>query len=221
MPLDANWLASRLLTLIPLWLSLSVHEWAHAWSAKQLGDDTAERLGRLTLNPLAHIDPVGTLLLPLLGIPFGWAKPVPVQPHRFHSGVTMRTGMMLTAIAGPIANLCLAAIALVLLAVAIRFRPDVLAPTNAAGLLLESMVFLNVALAVFNALPIPPLDGSRVADGLMPEALRPAWEGLCQLGPVALAAVILLPRFAGLDLFRWPLEATNFLLQQLVILLGR
>ncbi len=220
MPFDANWLAARMMTLIPLWLSLSVHEWAHAWTARRLGDDTAERLGRLTLNPLAHVDPVGTLLLPLLGVPFGWAKPVPVQPHRFHPGVTMRTGMMLTAVAGPIANLCLAGICIVLLAVVVRFRPDALGHGQAAGLLLQTMVFLNVVLAVFNALPIPPLDGSRVADALVPEAVRPAWDALCQLGPFTLAAVIVLPTLMGINLFRWPLEATVFLLQNIVRFLG-
>ena len=80
--------------LIPLLLSLTVHEWAHAYSAYRLGDDTAARQGRLTLNPIPHIDPFGTILCPLLGIPFGWAKPVPVVPTRFRREVTMRTGMI-------------------------------------------------------------------------------------------------------------------------------
>jgi Zn-dependent protease len=220
MPFDEDWLAGRMLTLIPLWLSLSVHEWAHAWTARRLGDDTAERLGRLTLNPLAHVDPVGTLLLPLLGVPFGWAKPVPVQPHRFHPGVSMRTGMMFTAVAGPLANLCLSGSCVVLLAVLIRFRPEVVGFDQPAGRLLFSMVFLNVLLAAFNALPIPPLDGSRVVDALVPEGARPAWEGFCRLAPLALAAVIVLPTLAGINLFGWPLEATMFLLRQLVRLLG-
>jgi Zn-dependent protease len=220
MHFDANWLTDTMLLLIPLWLSLSVHEWAHAWAAKQLGDDTAERLGRLTLNPLAHIDPFGTLLLPLLGIPFGWAKPVPVQPHRFRQSVSMRTGMMITAVAGPIANLCLAAIFIVLVAVLVRFRPDVFRDSQPAAQLLVRMVFLNVALAVFNILPIPPLDGSRVADALMPEPLRPAWDGFCQLGPMALLAVIVLPQLMGFSLFAWPQRVTVALLQGLVSLLG-
>ena len=102
-----DWLATRLVWLVALWLSLAVHEWAHAWSAWRLGDDTAARLGRMTLDPLAHVDPVGTLLLPLLGVPFGWAKPVPINPARFHRGVTLRAGIALTAAAGPAANLAL------------------------------------------------------------------------------------------------------------------
>ena len=167
MPFDQDWLVDRLVLLISLWLSLSVHEWAHAWSAWKLGDDTAALLGRMTLNPLAHIDPIGTVLLPLLGVPFGWAKPVPVQPHRFTRRVTMRMGMMLTAIAGPLSNLVLAAVSIVLLALLIRFRPGTIEMQQALFALLRTMIFLNVILATFNAIPIPPLDGSRVADALM------------------------------------------------------
>src|SRR5580700_1620810 len=107
---QATWhdLLERILGLIPLILSLTVHEWAHAYSAFRLGDDTAARMGRMTFNPIPHIDPFGTILCPLLGIPFGWAKPVPVNPTRFRRDVSMRTGMMITAAAGPISNLLLA-----------------------------------------------------------------------------------------------------------------
>ena len=221
MQFDQDWLVNTLLMLIPLWLSLSVHECAHAWSAWRLGDDTAERLGRLTLNPLAHIDPVGTLLLPLLGIPFGWAKPVPVQPQRFRAGIGIRRGMMLVAIAGPIANLVLATTGILAFALLARFYPLAIAPAGgrreaSVGHLLEMMIFLNVLLAAFNALPIPPLDGSRVADALMPRVFRPAWEGLYRLGPMALIAVIVLPKLVGFNLFYWPMQATQFLLYQAI-----
>jgi len=212
---DEAWLLARVILLIPLWLSLSVHEWAHAWTARQLGDDTAERLGRLTLNPLAHVDPVGTLLLPLVGVPFGWAKPVPVQPHRFHTRLSMGTGLMLTAAAGPISNLVLAAASLAFLAALVRFQPTAVEPGTAARALLETLIYLNVLLALFNVLPIPPLDGSRVADALVPRALRPAWEGFCRLGPLALAAVIVLPHLLGFDIFAWPLRATLSLIREL------
>ena len=116
-------MADRLAYVIVLLLSLSVHEWAHAISAFRLGDDTAYRQGRLTLNPLAHIDPVGTLLLPLLGVPFGWARPVPVNPARFRRDVHMRTGMMLTAAAGPASNLVLALVSAVAIGLTIRLAP--------------------------------------------------------------------------------------------------
>src|SRR5579872_3573193 len=97
-----------LMTLVPLVLSLTVHEWAHAYSAFRLGDDTAARMGRMTLNPIPHIDPIGTILLPMLGIPFGWAKPVPITPTRFRRDISMRAGIMITAAAGPLSNLVLA-----------------------------------------------------------------------------------------------------------------
>jgi len=219
MPIE-NMLADRLLILIPLWLSLSIHEWAHAWTAFKLGDDTAARLGRMTLNPLAHIDPVGTLLLPLLGVPFGWATPVPVQPHRFHRNVNMRTGMMITAAAGPISNLCIAVVSIVAYALLIRFYPQLLAGNSPADQILRMLIALNVILAVFNMLPIPPLDGSRIADWLMPRKLRPTWEQFAQYWPFALAAVIVLPMVWGISLFAWPMSLAWKLKELLVRLLG-
>jgi Zn-dependent protease len=218
---DQQWLVERLFILIPLWFSLSVHEWAHAWTAWRLGDDTAAMLGRMTLNPLAHIDPLGTLILPLMGVPFGWAKPVPVQPHRFRQGVSMQGGMMRVAAAGPVSNLVLAVICTVLLVALVRFCPADLHVGHTLLKLLYISIFLNVALAMFNTLPIPPLDGSRVADALMPRALRPAWQGFCQLGPLALAAVIILPALAGFSLFERPMAAVQQVLQQLILLVGK
>ncbi|HEX5632980.1 MAG TPA: site-2 protease family protein [Gemmatimonadales bacterium] len=182
-----------LMLLIPLVLSLSVHEYAHAWSAWRLGDDTAERSGRLTLNPIAHVDPIGTLLLPLLGIPFGWARPVPIDPSRFRRGVKMSTGVALTAAAGPISNLVLAVLATTAIALLARLAPQVLAAGGVVELL-QVMVFLNVNLALFNLIPIPPLDGSRVVDGVMPLRLRPQWERVAGLAPFLLVAVFI---FAG------------------------
>src|SRR4029077_13823616 len=139
--------------LVPLLLSLTVHEWAHAWSAHRLGDDTAAKLGQLTLNPIAHIDPVGTLLLPLLGIPFGWAKPVPVNPTRFRRGVSMSRGMMITAAAGPISNVVLAVVCAVAFGLVARFSPDALTSRFGVAPLLMAMIQINVTLAIFNMLP--------------------------------------------------------------------
>jgi Zn-dependent protease len=220
-PTDLHGLIERLYMLLPLWLSLTFHEWAHARAAWRLGDDTAALMGRMTLNPLAHIDPIGTLLLPLMGVPFGWAKPVPVNPYRFNRRWRMSTGMMWTAIAGPLANLFLVAVCMALLAVMVCFHPLHGAAAEGMDRLLQTMIFLNVILATFNLLPIPPLDGSRVADALMPGALRPAWEGFCQMGPLALAAVIVLPQLYGFNLFGWPVFAVDQATTWIIHLFGR
>ena len=211
------WLATRVLFLVPVVLSLTVHEFAHAFTAWKLGDDTAARLGRLTLNPIPHIDPVG-LLLPLLGVPFGWAKPVPIDPARFSPGIRMETGLVLTAGAGPLSNALLAIGTTLGMAFWTRF--DATAPQAALWPMLEMLVTLNLLLAIFNLLPIPPLDGSRICDGLMPDALRPAWNAFARLGPMALAAVILVPAFLGVSLFEWPLRTAQDFLDQLFVLLS-
>ena len=198
--------------LIPLVLSLTVHEYAHAWSAARLGDDTASRAGRLTLNPLAHIDPIGTILLPLLGIPFGWAKPVPINPARFRRSVRMSTGTMLTAAAGPLSNVVLAVLCTVGYGLLLRFAPDAAMPGSGARELLLIMIQLNVALAVFNMIPIPPLDGSRVVEGLMPLRFRAAWEGFTRFAPFLLLAVFIGARY----IMAGPMGAVYGLLDRLL-----
>lgn len=163
-------LVNMVIFLVPMILSLSVHEYAHAMVAWRLGDDTASRNGRLTLNPLSHIDAFGTLLVPALNVwlggfaLIGWAKPVPVRPERFHRRFTMRVGMIVTALAGPLSNLVLAILAIGVAAILIRFAPHLLAgdrPTG-LGMLLRAMFILNIGLFIFNLLPLPPLDGSRL-----------------------------------------------------------
>lgn len=205
----------RLLILPVSILSLSVHEWAHAWSAYRLGDDTASRQGRLTLNPAAHIDPLGTIILPLLGFPIGWAKPVPVNPLRFRREVTMKTGMMITAVAGPFSNALIAIISAVLLGLLYRFHLQHLA-AGAVLMLLKASIFLNIGLFLFNLLPIPPLDGSRVADGLMPYRLRPQWEAFSRYGMFVLFAFVWL----GSDLLLVPLDAVGGVLKRLIFLIA-
>lgn len=173
-------LYERVALWVVLVLSLSVHEWAHAWMASRLGDDTARLGGRLTLNPLAHLDLVGTVALPLLGVPFGWARPVPVEPLRFRPEHTMVGGLLQAALAGPVSNLCLAALCAAL---------QVGSAGWLGGLALELLaqgVRVNLALAVFNLLPIPPLDGSRVIEGILPASLRPLWDRAGPLGPALL-----------------------------------
>jgi Zn-dependent protease len=174
--------------VIPLVLWLTVHEWAHAYSAFRLGDDTAAREGRLTLNPIPHIDPIGTILAPLLGIPFGWAKPVPVVPTRFRRDVSMRTGMMITAAAGPLSNLILAVICTVIYGLLLRF--GLVGLGKGLGRLLLIGIEENLMLFLFNFFPVPPLDGSRIVDGLIPYGYREQWEQLTRYSWIALLLVI-------------------------------
>ncbi|WP_395836170.1 site-2 protease family protein [Archangium violaceum] len=210
--MQSQLLLERAMMLIPLVLSLSVHEFAHAWSARLLGDDTAERMGRLTLNPLAHIHPIGTLLLPLLGIPFGWARPVPVDATRFRRDIPMRTGWMITAAAGPLSNLFLAAVSALAFGLTMRWAPDFLLANPGLRSLLGIMVVINVVLALFNLLPVPPLDGSRVVEGLLPQRLLGAWQRVLALGPVLLIGIL----FFGGRLIQGPRDYVVGLMERLI-----
>jgi Zn-dependent protease len=205
-------LLARIYYYIPVQLSLSVHEWAHARVAFALGDDTAAREGRLTLNPIVHMDLLGTII-PLMGVPFGWAKPVPVNPARFRRGISMRTGMMLTAAAGPLSNVALAILCFAVLAVMMRLAAGTIANTHGIQPLLAYAGIVNLSLAVFNLLPIFPLDGSRIVDGMMPYRWREGWERMSRLSPVLLMLVIfILPRM-GLDVFAWVHWAGGWMLR--------
>jgi Zn-dependent protease len=178
----------RALFLIPLWISLGVHEWAHARAAYALGDDTAEKLGRMTLDPLVHLHPIGTVLLPLLGIPFGWAKPVPVQPTRFHSSVSMTRGMLLVAGAGPLSNAALVVVLLVVDTLLARAVPDLSMRQPILARVLDYAIAANVAMAVFNLLPFAPLDGSRIVDGLVPFERRALYDRVAR--PIGVLCLI-------------------------------
>ena len=161
--MSSAWIQQIVLFAPALLLSLSVHEFAHAWVATRLGDSTPERQGRLTLSPLAHIDPFGTILFPaillLLQAPvFGWAKPVEFQPANFTRKVTLWQGEALTAIAGPLSNILLALLSAIALRVGISFA----ATDSWPILFLSAMIKLNLLLAVFNFFPLPPLDGGHL-----------------------------------------------------------
>lgn len=164
---------SFIVTLIVLMTSMPVHECAHAWAAYKLGDDTASLQGRLNLNPLAHLDPVGSIML-LLTQRFGWAKPTPVDPRNFTRKITMRGGMAITALAGPVSNLLLGFVLLLVNKAAV-LALGCAGQTEAAVIvsyILLMMVTINVSLAVFNLLPMPPLDGYRILSYFIPSK----WE---------------------------------------------
>ena len=171
---------------IALIVGITVHEFSHAWSATQLGDYTARGQGRLTLNPLAHLDPLGTLLIFVAG--FGWGIPTPVTPSNIRIGE--RPGMALVALAGPISNMVVAALA------ALPFR---LGTVSLGGgidsLFLQSLVLWNIVLAIFNLLPIAPLDGFKVALGILPRRAAAVFERTERLGMLVLMVIVLVDVF--------------------------
>ncbi|MDI6906321.1 MAG: site-2 protease family protein [Thermoanaerobacterales bacterium] len=150
---------AEIIALVPaIMLALTVHEYAHGFVADRLGDHTARYAGRLTLNPVAHVDWLGLLLLFVAG--FGWAKPVPVNPYNLRGNV--KQGLLLVSLAGPAANLVLALAASVLLGLIDYMQ------SGFGLLLLYQLIYINVVLAVFNLIPVPPLDGSKILAGLLP-----------------------------------------------------
>ncbi len=186
--------------LVPaLIIAIVFHEVAHGWTALMLGDSTAKNAKRLTLNPIRHVDPVGTLLVPgilaLAGGPiFGWAKPVPVRKDRLDNP---RFGMMAVAAAGPGTNLVLAAIGAVLLGIAAA--NGLTAVGEEQGLLTQGLLYfilINIFLALFNMLPIPPFDGSHILEGLMPPSWAKAYDRLRPFGMLLFVGLIALTWFA-------------------------
>lgn len=186
--------------LIILILSICVHEFGHAIVADKLGDPLPRSQGRTTLNPVAHADPIGTLMFPLIALVatqgtsmgFGWGRPVEVSPRHFTRKMSMRTGHMLVAAAGPMMNILFGVfISLVLLAL---LRGGVLELDSQLSRALLTAVQINFVLFFFNLIPAPPLDGGAVLEGLLPRRFLPSWEKVAVFGPFVLMAVILIPQ---------------------------
>lgn len=187
--MNSELLTDLIARFIVLFTTMPVHECAHGLVAHWLGDDTAEKQGRLNLNPIRHLDPIGTLLILFTG--FGWARPVPVNPSRFKPKVPRKAGMALTALAGPMANIVLSFI----LMLPFQFLlggvySDV---RFAVVTLLSMMVSINVGLAVFNLLPIPPLDGYNILSFFLPSRAAGFFYRNQQFFALALFAVIMFP----------------------------
>jgi Zn-dependent protease len=189
--------------MVVLLLAISAHEAAHAWMSYKFGDDTARLLGRVTLNPVAHTDPIGTLLIPIVGFIFGsvggpvasipligWGKPTPVNPLRWRN---KDLANVMVSIAGILANLILAIIGFTILKIILMTGAGAQIPESLqepVGIFLRDMLVMNISLAVFNLLPFPPLDGSKVLDTFLPASMRPVMDLLEQYGFIILVLLI-------------------------------
>jgi len=175
--------------LVPILLAVTFHEMAHGWVADKLGDPTARLLGRITLNPIKHLDPIGTLVFFLTHM-IGWARPVPVNPLHFKDPVK---GMMWVAIAGPVTNLFLAAVSAIIFRIilvsGLLFDPSISFIMKPIYMMVQASVIINIGLAVFNILPIPPLDGSKILMGLLS---REQAEVFARIEPYGFLILILL-----------------------------
>jgi Zn-dependent protease len=191
--------------MVVLLLAISAHEAAHAWMSYKFGDDTARLLGRITLNPVAHTDPIGTLLIPIVMFIFGhiggplatipligWGKPTPVNPLRWRN---KDLANVMVSIAGILANILIAIIAFTIFKVLLHTRVYALSSQEPIGLFLSYLLIMNVSLAVFNLLPFPPLDGSKILDTFLPASMRPMLDMLEQYGFIILMLLIYLGVF--------------------------
>ncbi len=201
-----------------LLLSVSVHEAAHGWAADRFGDPTARELGRITINPIKHIDPFMSVILPLIlivsgsGIIFGGAKPVPFNPNRMRRGLNIKKAIMWVAAAGPISNFLMAFISL-FIATSLQARFGYTASSGIVGAFLEQMYLINLVLGMFNLLPIPPLDGAKVLAGLLPDRQALALYRLERYAMLFFVLIILTPIS---DLIFFPMGLLDGVFRELV-----
>jgi Zn-dependent protease len=217
---DIRWIFIRVFVLV---VSVCFHEFGHAFMADRLGDDTPRRQGRLTLNPLAHADPIGTLLLPTVGAiyaatgrsvgGFGWGRPVQWQPNRVNRKWKMSTAKILVAFAGPAMNIVLAVLIAGIQTLLIHF--DVMSIYGEASKIMFYAVMTNFLLFFFNLVPAPPLDGGHIAEGFMPYKHRSAFEQFAKYGPFIVLAIAMISPLA--KIFTIP---AAFCAQKLYVLMG-
>ena len=190
-----GWLgiADLLINVFCVFLALSIHEVAHGFVAYKLGDETAKNAGRLSLSPLRHLDPIGAIFLFLFG--FGWARPVPVNPRNFDR-VKMKTGMVLTSLAGPVSNLIVAFISAFFMHIVASMEANM--PLTVVYLLLSNLMVLNIGLGVFNFIPIPPLDGYKVLSAVLPPRYYFKLMQYERFGFIILLLIIYIPLFNSL-----------------------
>ncbi len=194
--------------MVVLLLAISAHEAAHAWMSWKFGDDTARLLGRVTLNPASHTDPIGTLLIPIVGFIFGaygnsipligWGKPTPVNPLRWRN---KDLANVMVSLAGIMANIAIASIGFLILKVIIMQGGPAVIPESVrepVWLFLTNLLMMNVSLAVFNLLPFPPLDGSKVLETFLPASMQPLLEMMEQYGYIILMILIYMGFFSAI-----------------------
>lgn len=199
-PEQIRWIFIGLFVLV---VSVALHEFGHAFMAHKLGDDTPSKQGRVTLNPLAHADPIGTILLPVMGGiygaaggsvgGFGWGKPVQWQPHRIRRGIKMSTANILVSFAGPFMNLVLALVVAIVHTVLVW--QGVLEIRTEVSKILFFAATTNFVLFFFNLIPVPPLDGGHIAQAFLPHKHREKYDAVARYGPFIILGIMLIPMF--------------------------
>ena len=222
--MDSGIIAQLVIYMVVLLMAISANEAAHAWMSNRFGDDTARLLGRITLNPVAHIDPIGTLLIPIVSFIFGsiggpvaripligWGKPTPVNPLRWRN---KDLANVMVSGAGIMANLVIATIAFVIIKVLLHTNSFPSIPEGfrePVALLLEYMLVMNISLAVFNLLPFPPLDGSKILETFLPASAQPFLAAMEQFGFFILMGLIYIGFFSAI--MRPVMHVVDFLLR--------